>query len=116
MSVINTLSSKVADNLVKTHKVDKAVAFDPTIIMVIIQAIQMAFEALKNCKKDPVASTVVMNTPNFMQRFLLKRMVSKTGVSFSMRNKVYEAMLDTGKTLKVEDLNAVNEELNFDLM
>lgn len=116
MSVINNLSNKVAENLVKTQKVDKVAAFDPTLIMVIIQLVQAAFEAFKNCKKEPVAATAVCNKPSLIERFLLKRMVSKAGISSNLRGKVFEAMLETGKTLKVEELTAANEELDFDLI
>jgi hypothetical protein len=124
---IQDLAGKVTRNLVDKQGVKKETAFDPTIIMVIAQAIQMVFQGLKDCNifppaptptptPTPAPATQILNNPNVMHRFLLRCYIAKTGVNRAIRTQVYNAMLDTGKTLKNADLISIGEDLNFDLV
>lgn len=124
-----SLTDLVCNNLVSKQKVDKVVAFDPTIIMVIIQIIQMLMEQMKNCnlftpvpptptnKTPNIPALAVCHNPNILHRFLLKRIVMKSGVSTKVEaNKVYAAMLDAGKSVTNAQLIGAEAELDFDLI
>lgn len=123
------LTDLVCNNLVSKQKVDKVVAFDPAIIMVIAQAIQLVIESLKNCnlfnpvpptpanKTPDVPALAVCRNPNILHRFILKRIVMKSGVSTRIEAaKVYNAMLDSGKSVTNADLVGSEAELDFDLI
>jgi len=122
--VITDLANKVAKNLNEKQKVDKVVAFDPAIIMVIIQTIQLIIESLKNCNlfspipnKENLPALEVCKDPSPIHRFLLKRIIYKSGVQSRVdARKVYDAVLDTGRTLKNDDLKNAVDELDFNMM
>jgi hypothetical protein len=122
--VFTELANKVAKNLNEKQKIEKAVAFDPAIIMVIIQVIQLIVENLKNCNLfNPIPNNPnlpaleVCKDPGLMQRFMLKRIIYKSGVQSRVdARKVYDAVLDTGKNLKNDDLKNALEELDFNMM
>ncbi|WP_460901372.1 hypothetical protein, partial [Staphylococcus aureus] len=61
-------------------------------------------------------ATELVNNPNWMHKFLLKRYISKTGIEAKLQVKVYQAMLATGAEAKNADLTGAYDELNFDLV
>lgn len=123
------LTDLVCNNLVSKQKVDKVVAFDSAIIMVIAQAIQLLIESLKNCnlfnpvpptptnKTPNIPALAVCHNPNILHKFILKRIVMKSGVSTRIEaTKVYYAMLDSGKEVTNAQLIGAESELDFDLV
>lgn len=124
-----SLTELVCNNLVTKQKVDKAVAFDPAIIMVIAQAIQLVIESLKNCnlfnpvpptpsnKTPNVAALGVVNAPSKLHKFILWRIINKSGVNSRIEaTKVFYAMLDSGKSVTNAQLTGAEAELDFDLI
>jgi hypothetical protein len=73
MKTVESKAKAVATKL--GGKLGHEAAFDPSMILVIIQIIQQVLAAIQACKKPPSAVTKMAESPAPFQRFKLRRIV-----------------------------------------
>lgn len=104
---IQTAAERVSEKLVAKEGVDRVVAFDPAMILLIVQAIKLLIE---NCNlfKNPSKLKEAANKPSVLQKFFVKQYVKKAidddDVERAYLKQVVNAIVAASADSTVEEL------------
>jgi len=114
MSILENKANLVCTEM-QSSGVDKTIAFDPFIILMIVQIIVSIVEFyFQHCKKTPSLTLSSMQNPGILERWHLRRIIRDHVADAEMNSfispKLTDAYLKVAKTLTEEDVNQMFEE------
>src|SRR3954469_6302805 len=102
MSIFDDKANAVASELV-VRKVDNRVAFDPTIIFLIIGILKEIIKAFQDCKKSSTQVASSAHSIGILERFRLRRMVRQhlndEEMHSHLGNQLFDSIIEVGKSV-----------------
>lgn len=91
---LDKLAKEIADDMVKQENVDRAKAFDPATIFIIIQIVIFIFNFLKKKKETSEGIRDFAKNANLIQRTVIKNRLKKHMKENSQNYEVYTTYKD----------------------
>lgn len=98
------LTDKIHNNL---NKQSGGATFDPVTIAIVLSVIYSVFKLFQACRKTPDEVVESAKDPTILQRRFLRRKLWREldyDTRKSSGDQIYNAMLETGKELTIEDV------------
>lgn len=100
-----------ANKIVAEAKGENPVVFvDPITILTVISVIVQIVKLYQSCKKTPEEVKKSMESPNWIERWRLKRIVRKSIKSNEDVNGIVNGILKQGKDITVEEIVQLQKE------
>lgn len=114
MTAVEQAAQKIANTMVG-NKVDKQVAFDPAVILVIIQIIQDILTVYQDCNVTPPAALAQWKEFGLITRWRLRRIIKKnvddSEVYETIGLQIFNAMKSYSSTATEDDAKALFAEV-----